>query len=432
MDKLVYLFELDSVRKTKEEIEHGQHALYDEIVMHGNTVVCTFNQISDSPSFLAILSDDKKYRDFRKLINFGKIRISRYGTMRTPSQYIQQNLLKNINEQNQNAFIFSSLPITYNEILKQKYIYDALINSDLSIFNEKINSLETTEQEIKELTILSRFVELIITFSMQKTTINEPKIDKKISMSEYIDKIFKIDNFSVKNYLDISKSCNILKSLDDNIGDLRDNRSVWINTLHKSYEKQQQIVENDAMQIAEAIIDLCYNYTLEDSILGVSKHYKSFDINAEDSFYNDFFNRLKLYMASSHNFLQTDSKELTYNSEVNLPEWDIAVSIIEQTKESEKNKILNSKKLINYMVNLITRKKRNDNNPINYYENNFKIELISWNILIIINLMTRTIFVIFGIGLFFIFTNLSNLVQEKTIELLINIPDYMKTIFNIF
>ena len=34
--KLVYLFELDSVRKTDQEILEGQKTLYNELVYHGN------------------------------------------------------------------------------------------------------------------------------------------------------------------------------------------------------------------------------------------------------------------------------------------------------------------------------------------------------------------------------------------------------------
>ena len=39
MREFVYLFELDSVRKTDEEIIAGQKALYNEIVNNGNIVV---------------------------------------------------------------------------------------------------------------------------------------------------------------------------------------------------------------------------------------------------------------------------------------------------------------------------------------------------------------------------------------------------------
>ena len=43
MKKQVFLFELDSVRKTDDEIIVGQKTLYDEIVRNGNIVVLTYN-----------------------------------------------------------------------------------------------------------------------------------------------------------------------------------------------------------------------------------------------------------------------------------------------------------------------------------------------------------------------------------------------------
>lgn len=51
--KYVYLFELDSVRKTDAEIIVGQRALYDEIVKNGNIVVLTYNQLIDSRTFFS-------------------------------------------------------------------------------------------------------------------------------------------------------------------------------------------------------------------------------------------------------------------------------------------------------------------------------------------------------------------------------------------
>ena len=48
MDKLVYLHELDSVHTSQEEILRGQQALFEEIVLNGNQVVLTFNQLTDS------------------------------------------------------------------------------------------------------------------------------------------------------------------------------------------------------------------------------------------------------------------------------------------------------------------------------------------------------------------------------------------------
>lgn len=426
MNKLVYLFELDSVRKTKEEIELGQNALFDEIVMHGNTVVCTFNQITDSPVFLAILSDENKYNKFLKLIKLGSIRISRYGQMRTPSQYIQKNLLKNI-ETGKNSFIFSSLPLKYDDVNLQKDIYQALLNSDLSIFEEKIKTLKSTEQEVLELKILKRYINLILTLSMQELSINEPNDEDKISMSNFILKIINLDGIDLKKSLDSTKvnnfkeSCKILKNIYDNIEKLKDNRSVWINSLHSLFQNKQLKENNVEMyQIAEAVIDLCYNYALEDSILNISKHYTNDSTTDNKSFFYDFFNRLKLYLKSNHNFLQPDSRKFVLDNKFTLPKWETAALIVEQIK---------SNKMTNKFLKV---KNENDKDSILYYEENFRTENIIWNSLIFLNLISHTIIVLLGIVAFFIFENLSGKIQEITIELLVEIPDVAKDILNIF
>lgn len=51
MRRFVYLFELDSVRNSKKEIQKGQQALFEEIVKKGNTVVLSFKPIDGLRSF---------------------------------------------------------------------------------------------------------------------------------------------------------------------------------------------------------------------------------------------------------------------------------------------------------------------------------------------------------------------------------------------
>ena len=57
MAKRVYLFEMDSVRGTDEEIITAQKTLYDEIVKNGNVVALTYNQIVDSRGFFSLFSN---------------------------------------------------------------------------------------------------------------------------------------------------------------------------------------------------------------------------------------------------------------------------------------------------------------------------------------------------------------------------------------
>ena len=65
---LVYLFELDSVRNSAEEIKIGQQALFEEIVINGNQVAISFNQLTDSESFLKMIEDENTYQDIISLL----------------------------------------------------------------------------------------------------------------------------------------------------------------------------------------------------------------------------------------------------------------------------------------------------------------------------------------------------------------------------
>ena len=55
-NKQVFLFELDSVRKTDEEIIYGQKMLFDEIVRNGKVVVLTYNKLIDSRGFYSLIN----------------------------------------------------------------------------------------------------------------------------------------------------------------------------------------------------------------------------------------------------------------------------------------------------------------------------------------------------------------------------------------
>lgn len=92
MRKYVYLFELDSVRKTDAEIIAGQKALYNEIITNGNIVVMTYNQIVDSRGFFSLLSNSDYSKGLYKLFQKGAIRLSQYGDIRTVAQYLLNSI----------------------------------------------------------------------------------------------------------------------------------------------------------------------------------------------------------------------------------------------------------------------------------------------------------------------------------------------------
>ena len=119
-------------------------ALYREIVMHGNAVAITFNQLIDSRFFLSLLNDDRWSDDILKLFHSGAIRISQFGKFRTPSQYLISQALDSSEE-----YIFSGLPIRSNQKSLIALAKRSLMYSDMTELNEYISGQRSWEERRK-------------------------------------------------------------------------------------------------------------------------------------------------------------------------------------------------------------------------------------------------------------------------------------------
>lgn len=111
------------------------------------------------------------------------------------------------------------------------------------------------------------------------------------------------------------------------------------------------------------IIDLCYNYTVEESILGVSRHYNSKD---EDSFIADFVERLDVYLQEWQDgvhMFPTKDIQRDMQSVCSRVAWNTAVRIVNNVKR--KNSTTEN------------RNNETDAEPL-LYERNFKKEKKTW------------------------------------------------------
>lgn len=308
MRKQVYLFELDSVRKSDEEITVGQKALYDEIVVNGNTVVLTYNQLVDSRAFFSLLNDKDYYESLIELCKEGRIRVSQYGDLRTISQYI----LSTVGDDKQ--FIYSALPLKYSQKRLTALVKRSLMYSDLSeiynfyiddnrtkeerrdlfieVVDEKLVDTELSDSEMRE--ILKNLYWLLSTV-LRLSAMHEIYILPK-DPKEY-------ENFHLHNILAavmrlrrdddalFAPAIGILRELDC-FKQNNDNRSVYIRAIK---EKGRAATSIDVYRYAEAIVNLCYNYACEASICNISKHYNSDELLHDGdmpTFGEDFFLRL--------------------------------------------------------------------------------------------------------------------------------------------
>lgn len=185
MDRLVYLYELDSVRNSREEIIRGQQAMFEEIVKNGNKIVLSFNQITDSHAFLYAVQDKNTYDYIIELFRLGRIKISEYKDIRTPSQYIQ-GAIKKCLEEKEETFLFSAIPIfnTDNDLLNT--VRRALKYSDLGILRELYQRIpEDDTKEREKLDYILRYVRMILILSMEELSSNPKKVEQFLEFSEF-------------------------------------------------------------------------------------------------------------------------------------------------------------------------------------------------------------------------------------------------------
>ncbi len=297
MDRLVYLFELDSVRNSEQEVERGQQALYEEIVLNGNSVVLSFNQLSDSEAFLYAVKDPKSYEQILQLFEMEVLRFSPFETIRTPSQYIQGAIEKGKAVGNDN-FIFSALPVKCEEKELLEEIQRALRFSDLSVLQESLEEcrsmqkktqdlaeVETLREQEKKLDYMIRYIRLILQLSVQDLKKNPRKDERRITFVECYRRVCQMLKTGIaREYMEDEEAYILINALlpdawerlskvHDTIGrnsvksnrDERNNRTNWIRILNE--------VHAPDAYLAEAIVDLCYNYAVESSMVGISRHY---------------------------------------------------------------------------------------------------------------------------------------------------------------
>ena len=368
MNKLVYLFELDSVRNSDKEIVKGQQVLFEEIVLNGNQVVLTFNQLTDSETFLNLLMEEKTYQCVVELFKMGAIKVSLFRNYRTPSQYVQDAIEKC--KSGRTTFLFSGIPILTGEKDLLDKLELALRYNDIGILRELLKAEKDAgnEPECRRITFLIHYIQLILLLSSEEYATNAPNTQISGSYIQYMDYVLAKSDVYLKKSRngkkfteDYSKAITVLKEIREQYNSEEfksgiNNRSDWIS-------KMLERGETKDICIANAIIDLCYNYTVEESILGVSRHYNSED---EDSFIADFVERLDVYLQEWQDgvhMFPTKDIQRDMQSVCSKVAWNTAVRIVNNVKR--KNSTTEN------------RNNETDAEPL-LYERNFKKEKKTW------------------------------------------------------
>lgn len=313
----VFLPEPDSVRRSAREIELGQWAIFTEIVRNGHVVVLSFNQVADSYTLMNMLLDDRSRDAVLQLFRLGWLQVNAYGSYYTLADYISSVTTKKPEEKE--TFLFSWLPVQQGETFLLGLIRKAVTSSntamfpqqahpaprDLWILNAEIepllaapNALTPQEKEVlqalkkeiqedyaRRMSDIGKFISIIVQLSATGPAIH-PKKDQTDIRYDYLALLHAI--LWMPNIpwcacgLD-PKLAPLVEQARDHLRRLastpegrklhnRNNRSDWSYKL-KAFSTGQTSPQRDALQMANALIDLCYHYASEESVLHVLKHF---------------------------------------------------------------------------------------------------------------------------------------------------------------
>lgn len=350
--KYVYLFELDSIRKTNEEIIVGQNALYNEIVENGNIVVLTFNQFIDSRGFFSLLSNHEYRKCILTLFEKGAIRFSQYNDIKTLSQYWLNAM------EDGKKFIYSAIPLKYTQSKLVAILRRSLMYSDLSeIYSYTKEGWNRTAEELDELfpnedlsmaqmQNVVRKLYFLLSVALQLSVMKDIYVPAKERQQEFefypmLNKIFMLDSPDDVLW---KKAINKIKSLEAYKRKTpSNNRSDYLRELSK-INQEEFWKENSTIQYAMDIINNCYNYVCELSIRNVSKHYDIEELKHQEmgmpTFREDFFTRLNQQnkFTSFNQYQYTDTNQLLpFKKIALLPNFSYAVRIVSYSEYKDVN-----------------------------------------------------------------------------------------------
>lgn len=309
MNRLVYLFELDTAKNSRNDVENAEFAIFNEIIKNGNKVVMSMNQFVDSRVMAAAMYDEESYKYVRRLFDEGALKVSLYADVCSVSQYVQSAIDKCLAKP-RDGYIFTTLPIECRDAEMLNEVKSALKYSDLANINKKIdaeyvklryeNSAENkTEifENIRKFKIIQRFLALVLKLSVSAKGNNPAKVTEGLGFMEFIDHARSILSTESFRRRDIN-ACKekVVERLNGALVYFEaeglskkqiDRRTTWLKYLTAG--GREDIVN----ELCVEIVNLCYNYAVQDTIQGAAKQYDDYDF--ENTFKYDFVRRVNLY-----------------------------------------------------------------------------------------------------------------------------------------
>ena len=325
--------------------------------------MCHFNLVVEELLHL----DCKSIRNILKLFEQGYIRISQFGDIRTVAQYILSTVDAN------KRFIYSALPLKFTQKRLIALVQRSLMYSDLSEILEYLDGGRRSDAEVADLFLeveqdeaghvkrvvsgdsgesiaahreilanLYSFLSIILRLSMLHDVYIAPR-----KASELVPFCF---HHVMQCILQLSLPMphwevvrHVLQGLPAFQAG-QNGRSLYYRDLYRQFHAvaADDLTEalRQAYPLAEAVVDLCYNYVCEISICNTSKHYNVEELRVLDSpkttFAADFTRRLQDLWADGNRaekrFLRAETNQfIPFDKKKRLPDFSEAVRVAEYT-----------------------------------------------------------------------------------------------------
>ena len=328
LNRYVYLSDLDSVCNSQEEIKYAlDKTLYENIVLNGDIVVLSFNQLADSNFIISFLNDNVMKEVLINLFECGRIVVSKYKSkdiiISSAVRYIMQQIdkqIKSLELSENNDFIFSAINCLNIENNKQKIIIltilkETLIYNDLNYLCKELGSKSlSNEIDISEndILLLKNYAEFLVRISLGNISYIDEKTEKITKFTECVDiacSVLKSTDLDVYNEL---------SALKEKISYQEQSRSKWIKEHNKNIKGLQEV---------EAVINTCYNLAVESSI---STIISIDDTEDKEKYFLKRYNQiLNNYQLNNHQYFSSKQKDELYEfTDTQREYWESAIRII--------------------------------------------------------------------------------------------------------
>ena len=282
MNKKIYAFELDSVCNSTDEINYVlDNVVFKTIVVDGDILVLSLNQLADSTFIISCIKDNDMRKVLMELIKFKRIIVNPYGKYFTAVQYINDKIDSWIKNKNSD-FIFSIINcLNISDENQREFILknlqNCLRNCDLKTFKynleNKKTELKITDQDINFLVDYAEFLILISLEDICDTDRYNKRENKANIFRDCINIAVEVLQERESTTLLAEKLTSLRKNIESSFSKNtdKDSRSNWIK-LNKSDKNMIACVNQEdkkCLNEIETIINVCYNLTIENSIEGM-------------------------------------------------------------------------------------------------------------------------------------------------------------------